>query len=328
MSRIDIENLLDRYLKGEALPWETEQVETWLNEHTGHNTEWQHMNENDRNKWLSGLFSEIEASTGINDPKVVAMPSRKFAWRSIAAVAATLALFLTVYLEWPALQNRLHPTLLMVLNIPANEKKQVVLADGSVIQINSGSEIKYPQQFDATKREVYLSGEAYFDVHHDPSKPFIIHTGKVITTVLGTAFDIKEDSRLNTITVTVTRGKVSVADGNEVLGTITPNQQISFNKVSNLHVQKNVDASEFISWQQSDIHFNDITFADAAVQLEKRFKVKISFANEKIKNCRFTGTALKEDKLDNILKVICALNKSTYKAMSDGSIIINGQGCN
>ncbi len=327
MSR-DIEDMLDRYLKGEASPREVEQVETWLNNHENPGSAWAQMNKTSRDKWLASLFSEIKASAGINEATVVTMPRRKVLWRSIAAIAAVLALFFAIYLLWPALQNRLNPAQLTVLKVPSNQKKYIILADGSKIWINSLSELKYPKVFNDKTREVYLSGEAYFDIRHDASRPFIIHTGKVVTTVLGTAFNIKEDDLQNTVVVTVTRGKVSVANEDEPLGVITPNQQISFNTVNKQHTQKNVDANQVIAWQENDIHFDDITFADAAMQLEQRFKVKISFANEKIKNCRFTGTALKEENLDKILKVICTFNKATYQTKADGSIIIDGPGCN
>lgn len=328
MSRIDIEDMLDRYLKGEASPAEIERVETWLNEHGTPNSEWQQMDQVHRDQWLSGLFNEIQDSAGIGDAKVVTMRPRRILWRSIAAVAAVIAIVLTVFLERPAVKSGLDGVQLTVLNVPQNQKKQVILADGSKIRLNSASELKYPTLFNGKTREVYLSGEAYFDIQHDPARPFIIHTGKVVTTVLGTAFNIKEDKLQHTVTVTVTRGKVSVANGSEPLGVITPNQQISFNTVSHQHTQTAIDAKQAIAWQESDIHFHDITFADAAAELQQRFKVKISFANEKVKGCRFTGTALKAEKLDDILKVICAFNSATYQTKTDGSILIDGPGCN
>ena len=327
MSRNDIEDLLDRYLNGQASSEEIERVEAWLNNNGNLNSEWQQLGKADKDQWLSGLFNEVQRTIGKPKVKVIALPPRKPLWKYIAAAAAVLAIFFTAYLEWPVLQNGLHPVQLAVLHVPANQKQQVTLADGSKIWINASSELKYPTAFNGKTREVYLAGEAYFDIRHDTSKPFIIHTGKVITTVLGTAFNIKEDKNQHTVVVTVTRGKVSVANGNEPLGIITPNQQISFNTNNDQHSQVNVDAKQAIAWQENDIHFDDITFADAAKQLQQRFKVKINFANEKIKNCRFTGTALEGQKLDNILKVICAFNNATYKTIADGSISINGPGC-
>jgi len=320
--------LISKIYCGEASPGEIERVEAWLNQNGKPNPEWLQMDKTSRDQWLEGLFNEIQSSADINSPKVITMRPRRALWLSIAAVAAVLAIFFTIYLERPVLQNKPGPVQLSVLEVPLNQKMKVVLADGSQIWANSGSELKYPKIFNGKTREVYLSGEAYFDIRHDASRPFIIHTGKVITTVLGTAFNIKEDNVLHTVVVTVTRGKVSVANGSQSLGVITRNQQISFNTMDNKSVQTNVIAKQAIAWQETDIHFDDITFADAAAQLQQRFNVKISFANEKVKNCRFTGTALKAEKLDDILKVICAFNNATYQTKTDGSIIIDGHGCN
>jgi transmembrane sensor len=320
MSRIDMEELFDRYLKGEATPAETEKVEAWLEHYQHPQAEWQQMDKTSREKWLEGLFEDVSES--IADRKVVPMRSRRVLWRTIAAIAAMLLIALGIYLE------RSQQVQLISLNVAPNQKSQVVLADGSKVWVNSQSTLKYPKTFDGNIREVYLSGEAFFDIQHDASRPFIIHTGGIVTTVLGTAFNIKEDKGQHTVVVTVTRGKVSVANGTHLLGVITPNQQISVNTVNHAGTQKNVDADEAVAWQQNAISFDDITFADAVAQLQLRFNVKISFANDKVKNCRFTGSALKDEKLDQILKVICNFNNATYQTKADGSIVIDGPGCN
>jgi len=323
-----IEALLDRYQKGETSQEENELVENWLKENNNPNSQWHHFNESQKDQWLTNVFGQIQDGIQANEPKVIVMPPRTRIWRYIAGTAAVLAIGFTLYLEWPALQNRLYPAQLTALNIPANRQKQIALTDGSKVWINSNSQLSYPKQFTGKTREVYLSGEAYFDIQHDADKPFIIHTGKIITTVLGTAFDIKEDKISHTIKVTVTRGKVSVADGNKQLGVLTPNQQISFNLLNSKSTQYQVDANQAIAWQKTELHFEDISFAEAASQLQQRFNVKINFSNDKVKNCRFTGTALKGEKLDRILKVICAFNKATYETKADGSILIDGAGCN
>jgi ferric-dicitrate binding protein FerR (iron transport regulator) len=212
--------------------------------------------------------------------------------------------------------------------IVKSQKKQLTLPDGSMVWVNAGSELKYPEMFEGKTREVYLTGEAYFDVQHDASKKFIIHTGKVVTKVLGTAFNIKEDKNKETIVVTVTRGKVKVANGSQELGIITRNQQISFNLTTNKSVKTEVNASEAIAWQEAELHFDDVTFAEVAEKLQQRFNVEIRFANNKLKTCRFTGTAASGEKLEKVLKVICAFNNAAFKKQDDGSILISGRGCN
>lgn len=323
-----IEALLDRYQKGETSQQENELVENWLKENNNPNSQWQHFNKSQKDQWLADAFVQIQDSIKTKEPKILTMRSRRQLWWRLAGVAAILAISFTLYLEWPALQSRLHPVQLTALTIPSNQQKQITLADGSKVWINSNSQLSYPKQFDGKTREVYLSGEAYFDIQHDADKPFIIHTGKVVTTVLGTAFDIKEDKNKQIVTVTVTRGKVSVANGNKRLGVITPNQQISFNLLDNKSFKTEVDANKAIAWQNPEIHFDDITFADAALQLQQRFHVKVNFTNDKIKECRFTGTALEGETLDKILKAVCTFNNANYKTKADGSIIIDGPGCN
>lgn len=326
MSRINVETLLDRYLKGETSKDENKHIEKWLEENDNPGTRWLSMDSNDKDQWLSGIFNDIQESK--NKSKVVVLLPRRRNWKAIVAIAATITVILGLYFKLPVFRNNLNPLQFTAMNVPIHQKKELILADGSKVWINESSELKYPKEFSGQIREVYLSGEAYFDIKHDPSKPFIIHTGKITTTVLGTAFNIKEDPELHTVVVTVTRGKVGVANGNKQLGIITPNQQISFNLSDQKAVQTLVDASQVIAWKEKDLHFDNITFAEAAAQLQQRFHIKISFTNEKLKNCQFTGTALNGEKLDKILKVICIFNNATYKKDTDGNILIDGQGCN
>src|SRR6186713_2108371 len=280
MSRNQIESLLDRYLKGETTTKENELVERWLEENDNSNAEWESLDQVAKDQWISGVFGQIKNTIQHGEFKVIALSQKKrLLWRSIAAAAAVFVISFSLYLEWPVSQNRLHPVPLTALRVPANQKKEITLADGSQVWVNAGSELKYPLTFNGKVREVYLSGEAYFDIAQDATKPFIIHTGKVITTVLGTAFNIREDKSKNIIEVTVTRGKVSVADGEKLLGVLTPNQQISFNTSKEEAVNGTVDANLVIAWQQTDLHFENITFAEAAAQLQQRFNAKINFRN-------------------------------------------------
>jgi transmembrane sensor len=329
MSRLNIEDLLDRYLNRQTTAEENELVEQWLaNYNSG--SAWEDMNASARKVWLDELFHDVQESINA-DTSVTLMPLKKsYPWfRYVAAIAASVAVCFTLYMAWPALYDKITPNNLTTLQVPLNQTRQITLSDGSRIWVNAGSELKYPQTFDGKKREVFLTGEAYFDIHHDTAKPFIVHTGRLITTVLGTAFNIKALKPAEAVIVTVTRGKVSVANGTRLLGYLIPNRQLTFNKLNQQSVQKVVNANEAIAWQkESEIHFEDITFGEAAKQLEQRFKVSISFKTEKVKNCRFSGTALQGKNLEQILKIICAFNNARYDRNQDGSITVEGQGCN
>ncbi|GAB2982315.1 FecR domain-containing protein [Mucilaginibacter puniceus] len=317
MEKSEIIEILDKYNNGEATEAERSLLESWYLKHNIHSIKELSLSE----------FNEDLELIGRGLPLYV--PVRKIKWLpSVTAAAAILIIFFSVYIGWPVLQNRLHPIQLTALHAPVNQKKQITLPDGSQIWVNAGSELRYPALFNGKNREVYLNGEAYFDIKHDADRPFIIHTGNVLTTVLGTAFNIKEDIHTHTVQVTVTRGKVSVADDNQQLAILTPNQQIIFNTASKQIVKQAVDATQVIAWQKTDLQFDDVTFAEASKKLEQRFRVRIDFANERIKGCRFSGASLNGEKLDRVLKTICDYNNATYKTQPDGSIIIDGPGCN
>jgi ferric-dicitrate binding protein FerR (iron transport regulator) len=329
MDRHQIAALLDRYLNAETTKEENELVERWLDENGNANHVWQNLDQSGKDRWLSSVFSDINSTIHQAEVKVVPLPqAKRWLWQSIAAAAAVLLIASTLYLEWPSLRSLLYPVQLTALRAPVNQKQAITLADGSRVWINAGSELRYPKTFNGKIREVYLSGEAYFDIHYDTAKPFFIHTGNVLTTVLGTAFNIKEDKNKHTVQVTVTRGKVSVANGSKLLGVLNPNQQISFNTLKQEVSQATVNAAAVIAWQQSDLHFEDVSFGDAIAQLQQHFHVRISFSNEKLKDCRFTGTSINGEELDKILKVMCAFNNAAYQIKPDGSIVIDGPGCN
>lgn len=327
MNQDNIEDLLERYLRKETSPEENQLIEQWLMANGNAEPEWQKLDRWNKDQWLSGVFAEIKATIHTNKPKVRLIRPRKNLWYSIAAVAV-LIISLGFYLTWPQLGKRILPSDLTTISVPDRQKKQITLADGSKVWLNAGSELRYPETFNGESREVYLSGEAYFDIQHEDSKPFLIHTGKVLTTVLGTAFNIKEDQNAHTIEITVTRGKVSVADEGKLLGILTPNRQLSINLLNRIPTEKNVDAKAVIAWQDTDILFDDITFAEAAIRLQQHFHVKIAFSNDQLKNCRFSGSALNGDNLEKILKVICAFNHATWETKPDGNIVIDGPGCN
>jgi len=210
----------------------------------------------------------------------------------------------------------------------ASEHQFVKLSDGSTVVLNAGSHLEYPASFDGReRREVLLRGEGYFDIKHDASRPFIVRTGNLTTTVLGTAFNIKAYDDEKNITVTVTRGKVQVSDEDRTLGVITPNQQITFDKLDRQSQQRAVDSNNAIAWKSHDIFFDDITLQEAATQLEGRFHVSIRFENEKTRTCRFTATFLNGEDLDQILHIICEFNGATYVRDAAGNLLIKGNGC-
>ncbi|MEO7214693.1 FecR domain-containing protein [Mucilaginibacter sp.] len=199
----------------------------------------------------------------------------------------------------------------------------MVLQDGSRVILSHGSKLICAPGFDSlAKREVYLSGQAYFDIKHDSSRPFIVHTGNVFTTVLGTAFNIKAIPGEKVITVTVTRGKVKVSDESKLIGVIIPNQQIVYNKGAASATKTHITAAVFTGWTtEHDLYLEDVTVAEAARLFEERFKVKIGFGDDSVKNKRFTTSFDNRASLDQALRSTCAFNDATYSYNKDKTLI-------
>ena len=254
-------------------------------------------------------------------------PSERYSFGIFFKVAAAILLVVSVGL-FQYLNSSSNRFLVSTKELKTDrEHRRIQLPDGSTVVLNTGSTLSYPNHFAADRREVELIGEGYFDIKHDSKRPFIVHTEKIITTVLGTAFNIKAYAKDKNITVTVTRGKVKVGDTKELFSVIEPNQQLKYNTDQKMHQQLVVNAQETIEWQKNDIFFQNTSMKEAALELEQRFGQKIFFAKESLKDCRFTVTFVKGESLERILGVICSFNNVTYSFEKDKSVLINGPGC-
>lgn len=213
-------------------------------------------------------------------------------------------------------------------NAQQEENRLIFLPDGSRVILNAGSRLNYPSSFDGKKtREVYLEGQAFFDIQHNDKKPFIVHTGNLQTVVLGTAFNVKAIPGDKEITVTVTRGRVKVKDASRELGIITPNQEIRYDRQKEIAVMKTVNDDHYLDWKDEKLLFDNVTVAEAAKVLEEKYKVTIMINDESVNSQRFTTTFPKDINLDQALKSICEFNGVTYRYNNTNDstvIIING----
>ncbi|RFS21710.1 FecR family protein [Chitinophaga silvatica] len=190
------------------------------------------------------------------------------------------------------------PTLALQQN-KAGERKIIQLSDGSTIHLGAASQLQYPEQFTGETREITLNGEAFFEIATDPGHPFIIHTGSIATTVLGTSFKIAAFEG-QPLVVSVATGKVRVDDSSNgqirQLAILTAGKQVSWiNEKASL---ENIRSEDVAGWQTGRLVFNNQTLQEVATTLERWYDVKISFshsqkAKEKVTITLFAGAALK-----------------------------------
>ncbi len=202
-----------------------------------------------------------------------------------------------------------------------NENRFIHLPDGSLVIVMKGSKITYPSTFEGlNRREVHLEGQAFFNIKHNADKPFIVYTGDVKTTVLGTAFNIKALAGNNNVIVTVTRGKVSISNKEKVIDVLTPGQQILYDKIKASSIRQKPD-NIFMYWASEDLLFDDVTMDEATDLLSKRFKVEIVFKDQVLKQNRFTATFQRGESLENVLDIICEFNNAVYTYNKEKSVI-------
>jgi transmembrane sensor len=253
-------------------------------------------------------------------------------WYSMAAVFA-LFVMASYFLIFKRLDEKQKPEPVAVqmrqVTTDRGRRLKVELVDGSQVILNANSKLEFPEHFNGSLREVYLEGEAYFQVAHDPAHPFIVHTRAASTTVLGTSFNIKLTEGQGT-QVTLVEGKVDVAtlpDKSTPAQHITlmPNQQAIVRNANDTIEIHPVDVSAFVDWKDNILRFDNIRLDQAAALLEDWYNVDITLEDAALANCTINAVYRKET-LKNVLASLGYMLKVTYR--QDGNkIVLQGRGC-
>lgn len=215
----------------------------------------------------------------------------------------------------------------------------IQLTDGSSVMLDPGSRVSYPAKFEAGKREVYLSGKAFFDIAKDPSRPFFVYANEVITKVLGTSFTVRSFTDEKEVSVAVKTGRVAVftrkdpeinekKDSRELTGVvIEPNQQIVFVRESIKMTKSLISSPELIDSNLSlhNFEFDETPVSDVFSELQKAYGIEIIFDKNVMSECPITAR-LSEMTLYEKLDLVCKAVGASYELI-DGRIIIEGKGC-
>jgi len=210
------------------------------------------------------------------------------------------------------------------ITVVKNENSFRKLADGTVVILSQGSTLTISDTFGhGNLREVKLSGKAFFDVKHDADRPFIIHSGGVTTTVLGTSFDVLANDKSNSVTINVIRGKVRVESKHKALAILTPNMQMVYDKTLETAEVKSIDANKELAWnRQEDMSFDDVSLKEAKKLLEERFKVKIVVTDQELLHTKFSTSLGATDHLDPFLKSLCLFINAKYTFKNNKEVSI------
>ena len=201
------------------------------------------------------------------------------------------------------------------------EADVVVLPDGTKISLGSKTTFHYDPDFGNSKRVVYLSGEAYFEVAQQKKKPFIVKTNGQEITVLGTKFNVMSYPSDSLLTTTLVEGSIQLkTDNGQVI--LKPNQQFTYNRKTQRHTLETVDALQYTSWTNGYYYFHDQRLENILHRLSHIYGIEFTINSSKLKNVVFRGTFYRGQSINDIMNIINISIPIKYK-IEDNKVFIS-----
>lgn len=341
--------LLSKMLAEEATPNELRELEAWVIENPQddylidiikgywYNHPAEDFAEVSDNANFQRIMGKIKMADTLSEEPTVVKLKRKKWWYTVAAVFIGLSIIASLftykqkYSLFKGTQNEVATSL--------GARSQIILPDGTKIWLNAATRLRYDKAFNDGTREVFLEGEAFFEVKKDKNRPFIVHTSAIDIRVIGTAFNVKSYKEERTIEATLLRGKIQVMgklrEGMPDI-ILEPNEKLVFTKdlgetknmpsknsssaarnntiyqVSKIFAVKNDTSFVETSWIHNRLLFEGDTFKALAVKMERWFDVEIEIKNTEVENYRLRG-AFENESIEEALKALQEIANFNYK---------------
>lgn len=270
--------LLYKYINGQTSEQEEKTIVDWLDADPNNQKELNTL-------WL--MQDTIIENASYQHHNRLHLPIRHPKWyqqRFIRFCSQAAAVLLLVAGSWYVSRTVIiEDTAKQYLSVaaPAGQRIDITLQDGTTVYLNSGAKLEYPIRFNRNRR-VKLSGEAMFDVEHDPAHPFIVETFACDVEVLGTRFNITADEQAHDFTTALLRGKVRItnklASGDQII--LDPNEKVCLN--GNRLVLTTIENADDYLWTEGILNLVGHPFADIIAKMEKTYGVKIQIETAKI----------------------------------------------
>ena len=307
--------ILYRYFEGKSPDFEVAVVRKWLDE-------------SPENKELfireRKLFDVMHLS-GKPEPVIIKTKAKTHTILReifrVAAVSAVVLLFIFMYREYRVVDKEDAVEQFQTISVPAGQRINITLPDGTTVWLNARTTIKYPLTFNKEKRQVSLDGEAYFEVVEDKHKPFVVQTSKGSLEVLGTEFNVEDYSDMENFETMLFEGSVRVVPNDSSLRAVTlePTYKASLDKDGLNIVQ--VDDYSVYRWREGLICFKDDPFSKIMNDFEKYYGLKIVVENDNVKKQYYSGKFRQTDGIDYALRVLQKDIRFDYARDDDNSVI-------
>lgn len=255
------------------------------------------LTEKEKELLKEGIFRRLK------DPSFpFAAKERSGRWRRIGIAAATMGiLFIPLYFS----NHPVKTNVLLVESADADERKEIMLSDSSVVILNANSSIKYNKDFSGDlRREVYLEGNAFFIVKKEKTpKQFIVHTHSLSVTVLGTQFNVNARSGAAEVALTLGKVKVSRKDTETNSAYLDPGEKLKLDTLHNVFVKRKLNANLYSAWTKGTWIFEQTTLQEIAELLKAYYGVDIIFKSPKYRYLKMSAV-IPVSNLQNLLPVI------------------------
>lgn len=329
------DQLLAKYLSGECRADEQQLVEDWLDESGENRSElellqaaWRETLATHHATNEEDVYREIHRRvSGDTQQEIHIMDkeksTRKLWYRVAASVVLLMAsamLFILFKSEMMTLTHDLSLDDQEIIQVEKKGKRQtVMLSDGSKVTLNQGSTLEFPKKFDADERVVKLSGEAFFDVVKDASRPFIVASDNFNTTVLGTTFNVRDYANQHKSEVNLATGKVMVEMMNNDQQDrmyIQPGQEVIYDKTDQSLIKQPFEVKDKLGWKDDLLYFHEASADEVFQKLEDWYAVEIKLDGVTEKAWKYTAS-FKGARIQTVLKSIGYTRDFTYEMQGD-----------
>jgi len=318
--------LIEQFLLGKLSISEENELLSWIQETPENLTIF--LQEQERLKPILQLYRDKTTNENWNrlqkriestDPVMQKKKKRKLFIIGASSVAASLVFGIILY-SINSFNLSTTPSPLAsykCVTNPLGTRTSLTLPDGSKVNLNAGSTLRYPEKFSGIERKVELSGEAFFDVTHDTQKPFIVKTSSINVRVLGTAFNVEAFPDAEEVNTTLVRGKVilekEVDHKTTSITEMEPSERAVYQvKKQNLSLSKETNLEQYIAWKDKKLVFLDDPIDEVAKKLERWYNVSVQIQGEELKKSHFTGT-FTDETIERVLTLLSVSSPIDYK---------------
>lgn len=266
---------------------------------------------------LEDKLQRVYGKAGVRIP----MQKKNYWLRPLRYAAAIAVLMVSVYTAHVWTKKQYADVATIEKYVAPGKTQLIKLPDGTIVHINAGTLLLYPEKFMGSTRTVFLIGEANFKVKKNAEQPFIVRSSTMSVTALGTEFNVRAYADDRDMETTLLEGKVKVVCGNEGKDYILlPGEQVFYNKMTGKSSLVKVDVADATAWQRGELVFRSVTVKEMAAVLQRKFNLRFHCAPNRFNDDKYNFRFSDKVSFDEVMKII-------QSVVGDFSYRIEGRDC-